>query len=87
MSHGKPNGCDKPIVAVCGGVIESLSDETIASIHEETGHHGIKSTLYFSRKVSTAVTRRYVRRVVKACHVCQSIDPATVKWGQGPAQC
>ena len=73
---GKPNGCDKPIVAVCGGAIESLSDETIASIHAETGHHGITRTLYFSRKVSPAVTRRDVRRVVKACQVCQSIDTA-----------
>ena len=34
--HGKLNGCDKPIVTVCGGAIESLSDETIAGIHEET---------------------------------------------------
>ena len=73
---GKPNGCDKPTVAVCGGAIESLSDETIASIHAETGHHGITRTLYFSRKVSPAVTRRDVRRVVKACQVCQSIDTA-----------
>ena len=80
---GKPNGCDKPIVTVCGGAIESLSDETIASIHEETGHHGIKRTLYFSRKVRPAVTRRDVRRVVKACEVCQSIDPAPVKWPKG----
>ena len=80
---GKPNGCDKPIVTVCGGAIESLSDETIASIHEETGHHGIKRTLYFSRKVSPAVTRRDVRRVVKACQVCQSMDPAPVKWPKG----
>ena len=29
---GKPNGCEKPTVAVCGGVIESLSDERIARI-------------------------------------------------------
>ena len=58
-------------------------DAVIASIHEETGHHGIKRTLYFSRKVSPAVTRRDVRRVVKACQVCQSIDPAPVKWPKG----
>ena len=83
VSLGKSNGCDKPIVAVCGGAIESLSDETIASIHEETEHHGIKRTLYFSRKVSPSVTRRDVRRVVKACQVCQSIDPAPVKWARG----
>ena len=80
---GKSNECDKPTVAVCGGAIESLSDERIARIHEETGHHGIKRTLYFSRKLSPAVTRKDVRRVVKACQVCQSIDSAPVKWARG----
>ena len=84
---GKSNECDKPTVAVCGGAIESLSDERIAIIHEETGHHGIKGTLYFSRKLSPAVTRKDVRRVVKACQVCQSIGPAPVKWARGGAQC
>ena len=79
---GKPNGCEKPIVAVCGGAIESLSDERIARIHEETGHHGVKVTLYFLRKLSPAVPRKDVRRVVKACQVCQSIDPAPVKWAR-----
>ena len=80
---GKPNECEKPSVAVCGGAIESLCDERIARIHEETGHHGIKRTLYFSRKLRPAVTRKDVRRVVKACQVCQSIDPAPVKWARG----
>ena len=80
---GKSNGCEKPTVAVCGGAIESLSDERIARIHEETGHHGVKRTLYFSRKLSPAVTRRDVRRVAKAWQVCQSIDPAPVKWARG----
>ena len=81
---GKPNECEKPIVAKCGGggTIESLSDERIARIHEETGLHGIKRTLYFSRKLSPAVTRKDVWRVVKACQVCQSIDPAPVKWAR-----
>ena len=40
VSHkwfGKPNGCEKPIFAVCGGAIESLSDKRVARIHEETG--------------------------------------------------
>ena len=77
---GMPNGFEKPAVAVCGGAIESLSDERIARIHEETGHYGIKRTLYFSRKFSPAED---VRRVVKACQVCQSIDPALVKWPKG----
>ena len=60
---GKQNECEKPIVAVCGGAIESLSDERIAIIPEETGHHGIKRTLYFSRKLSPAVTRKDVQSV------------------------
>ena len=80
---GMPNGCEKPAVAVCGVTIESLSYERIAIIHEETGHDGIKRTLYFSRKLSPAVTKNDVRRVVKACQVCQSIDPAPVKWARG----
>ena len=68
---------------MCGGAIESLSDERIARIHEETGHRGIKRTLYFSRKLSPTVTRKDVLRVVKACQVCQSIDPAPVKGARG----
>ena len=80
---GKSNECDKPTVAVCGGAIESLSDERIAKIHEETGHYGITRTLYFSQKLIPAVTMKDVRRVVKACQLCQSIDPAPVKLARG----
>ena len=77
---GMPNGCEKSADAVCGGTIESLSDEMIARIDQETGHHRIKRTLYFSRQLRPAVTKNDVRRVVKACQLCQSIDPAPVKW-------
>ena len=80
---GKANGSEKPTLAVCGGAVEPLSDERIAEIHESTGHHGIKRTLYVSRKLSPAVTRKEVQRVVKACQVCQSVDPAPVKWTWG----
>ena len=80
---GMPHGCEKRAVAVCGGAIESLSDERIAGIHEETGHHGIQRTLHFSQKLSPPVTKKDVRRVVKECQVCQSIDPAPVKWAIG----
>ena len=46
---------------MCGGAVEPLSDERIAEIHESTGHHGIKRTLYFSQKLSPAVTRKEVQ--------------------------
>ena len=74
----KTNGSEEPTLAVCSGAVEPLSDERIAEIHESTGHHGIKRTLYFSRKLSPAVTMKEVQRVVKACQVCQSVDPAPV---------
>ena len=69
--------------AVCGGAIELLSDERIAIIHEETGYHGIKRMLHFSRKLGPAVTKKDVRRVVKVCQVFPSIDPAPVKLARG----
>ena len=68
---------------VCGAAVGPLSAERITQIHEDTGHHGIKRTLYFSRKVCPAVSRKDVQRVVKVCQVCQSIDPAPVKWAKG----
>ena len=78
---GKPNGCEKQISAVCGGAIASL----MRGSSEFTRNPGIMalSAVYFSRKLSPAVTRKDVRRVVKACQLCQSIDPAPVKWARG----
>ena len=73
-------GQDRP---VCGAVIDTLSAERIMQIHEDTGHHGIRRTLYFSRRVCPAVCRKDVQQVVRACQVCQSIDPAPVKWAKG----
>ena len=73
-------GQDRP---VCGAVIDTLSAERIMKIHEDTGHHGIRRTLYFSRRVCPAVCRKDVQQVVRACQVCQSIDPAPVKWAKG----
>ena len=71
---------DRPM---CGAVIDTLSAERIMQIHEDTGHHGIRRTLYFSRRVCPAVCRKDVQQVVRACQVCQSIDPAPVKWAKG----
>ena len=80
---GMSNGCEKPAVAVCGRAIESLSDERIARIHEETGHHGISADAVFLAKVGPVVTKKDVRHVVKACQLYQYIDPAPVKWASG----
>ena len=82
---GRPPG-DELTDHVCGAAVGPLSAERTTQIHEDTGHHGIKCTyraLYLSRKVGPAVSRKDVQRVVKVCQVCQSIDPAPVKWAKG----
>ena len=38
----------------------------------------LSDAIYFLRKLT-----KEVQRVVKPCQVCQSIDPASVKWARG----
>jgi len=77
------NGRTLPSQEVCCAAASSLSDERIAEIHHTTGHCGVKRTLYFVRKMDPNATRKEVQRVVQACQVCQSIDPASVRWTPG----
>jgi len=42
-------------------VSDSLSAEQIAEIHHNTGHHGVRRTLYFVQKVNPSVTRKEVQ--------------------------
>lgn len=39
--------------------------------------------MHFARRVHPSVTRNEVKRVIANCDVCQSIDPAPVKWQTG----
>ena len=57
--------------------------EKIKKIHHATGHPAVKRTLYFVKRVIPEVTKQEVRAVVTNCDVCQSIDPAPVKWRKG----
>lgn len=72
-----------PSQEACCAAASSLSDEQIAEIHHTTGHCGVKRTLYFVRKADPSATRKDVQRIVQACQVCQSIDPASVRWTPG----
>lgn len=66
----------------CGATTLPL-EKDIFKIHDTVGHPGIKRTLYFCRKVYPAIQRRQVQSVVRACHACQSIDPAPERWKKG----
>ena len=79
MAHGQ----EQPSQEVCSAVADSLNAEQITQIHHTTGHCGVKRTLYFVRRVNPSVPRKEVQRIVRTCQVCQSIDPAPVKWTSG----
>ena len=67
---------------VCGAA-DTVTPEEITTIHETSGHPGIRRTLYFCKKLFPLVQRQQVRDVVKKCRQCQSIDPAPEKWQRG----
>ena len=64
--------------AVAGSLEPSISE-----IHMKTGHQGVMRTMYFVLKKNLHVTRGDVEKVVSECDVCQSIDPAPVRWKSG----
>ena len=56
----------------------------IANKHQDAGHPGVHRTLYFARRdIARSITRGMVQSVLKRCQICQSVDPAPVKWRHG----
>ena len=85
LVSGNARDCDSDVIA---SEVDSAGngDQTlpIAEVHGQAGHPGIRRTLYFARRnISPAITRAQVQRVVKACDVCQAVDPAPAKWRHG----
>ncbi|XP_045111049.1 uncharacterized protein LOC123504528 [Portunus trituberculatus] len=68
---------------VCAAAVETSLDQLVTDIHHSRGHPGVRRTLYFVKRVNAAVTKGQVRAVVASCQICQSIDPAPVKWSKG----
>jgi hypothetical protein len=58
--------------------------DDIKKLHDQH-HFGIRRTLYISRKClpDKLVTEEDVRRVVKSCRRCLSIDPQAIVWKPG----
>ena len=68
----------------CGlAATEAELDAVIARVHHESGHPGVRRTVYFVKRVHPGVTKRQVRSIVSRCETCRSIDPAPVKWRPG----
>lgn len=60
----------------------SATEFSLEQLHQQH-HFGVERTLHLARQVDSSVTRSAVRRVVKACGRCSSIDPAPVRWTKG----
>lgn len=71
---------EEPVPKGCASVGSRLNKNQVTNIHHQSGHPGVKRTLYFARSVALLVFKKLVESVVKAC---QSIDPAPVHWKKG----
>ena len=73
----------EPIEPVCATSMGELDPAHIWTFHESCEHPGIKRTHYFVKLVSPEVSKEAVRKVVRECEECQSIDLAPVSWKAG----
>ena len=73
----------KLLQLLCTASTLSIDLEWIMSIHEQSGHPGIKRILYFLKMVDPAVKKVDARMVVQSRKACLSIDPAPVPWQKG----
>ena len=73
----------EPGLESCTMVGRRLDKDQVADIQHQSGHPGVKQTLYFARLVDPQVSKETANSVVKACETCRSIDPAPVHWKKG----
>uniref|UniRef100_A0A5S6QGD7 Integrase catalytic domain-containing protein n=1 Tax=Trichuris muris TaxID=70415 RepID=A0A5S6QGD7_TRIMR len=78
-----PAALNNPQKHVCAAMVDEDSRRLITDVHHETGHPGMRRTLYFVKRLNPSATRRSVRQIIKDCQVCQAIDPAPVRWKRG----
>ena len=85
MKWLKPNYTERISEVSCGATSQT-SHADISDVHKLTGHQGIDRTLYFARRKDPSVSKTAVRDVVRACQLCQSIDPSPQSWENGTLQ-
>lgn len=72
----------EPVLESCT-TVGWLDENQVADMHHQSGHPGMKRTLYFGRSVDSQVSKETAKFVVKTYETCCSIDPAPVCWKKG----
>ena len=67
---------------VCTSFLSSVGLDQIKIVHRQSGHPGVRRTLYFVKQIAPGVSKATVKTVVRDCEECQSIDPAPVHWSK-----
>ena len=67
----------------CTASMSSAGLDQIKIVHRQSGHPGVRRTLYFVKQIAPGVSKAAVKTIVRECKECQSIDPAPVHWSKG----
>ena len=73
----------EPVQPSCSVAVIPIEPNEIMAVHRQSGHPGVRRTLYFAKRVDPSVLKSAVRAVVRECQECQSIDPSPVRWPKG----
>ena len=71
-----------PVHPACTASVSSCGLNQIKIVHRQSGHPGVRWTLYFVRQIALGVSKATVKTVIRECEECQLIDPAPVHWSK-----
>ena len=72
-----------PVQPACTASVSSVVLDQINIVHQESGHPGVRRTLYFVKQIAPGVSKAAVKTIFRECEECQSINPAPVHWSKG----
>ena len=67
----------------CTASVSSFRLDQIKIVHRQSGHPGVRRTLYFVKQIALEVSKAAVKTIVRECEECQSIELAPVHWSKG----
>ena len=73
----------EPVQPACTVSMSSVGLDQIKIVHQQSGHPGVRQTLYFVKQISPGVSKAAVKTIVRECEECQSIDLVPVHWSKG----
>ena len=73
----------EPMLGSCTTATSQLNNSQVDNIHQQSGHLGVKRTLYFARILDPMMSKKIIELVVRACEAWQSIDLAPVSCKKG----